>query len=221
MARKCKQCSSEIPTFAASKTPWEKEKLCSVECASTWGLNKARKEKAKQVQKTKRDAQAQAKAARQKSRNFKANDIPKQLQLTRDRFNRWQKLEKYAALAEATCISCDKVANLENLGEFACGHFKTVGAHEELRFNTLNTELQCNRYCNKGLSGNITGNKQSHGYISGLAMRYGQEARDMRLAYLERPHPNFTRDAKQLQIVRTWCNARIRILEKQLGIQNA
>lgn len=221
MVRKCKQCSSEIPTFAASKTPWEKEKLCSVECASTWGLNKARKEKAKQVQKAKRDAQAQAKAARQKSRSFKASDISTQLKLTQRVYNRWLKLEKFAAVAEPVCVSCGKPAYTHNLGQFACGHYKTVGAHPELRFNTLNTEIQCNHYCNMQLSGNISGNKHTAGYTAGLAKVYGDDSAGRRLNYLNRPHTDFTRDVKQLAIVRTWCNARIRILEKQLGIQNA
>jgi len=46
------------------------------------------------------------------------------------------------------CISCQKPPKKKN-----AGHYKSRGAHPELRFNELNCSLQC-EYCNSFLSGN-------------------------------------------------------------------
>jgi hypothetical protein len=69
---------------------------------------------------------------------------------------------------EPSCISCGK----ENM-DWCCGHYKTVGSSGGIRYDRKNTYLQCNRYCNKGLSGNISGNKSTRGYIQGLKERFG------------------------------------------------
>lgn len=55
--------------------------------------------------------------------------------------------------ADCGCISCNKPANWQ--GQWAAGHYRTVGAHPELRFNELNVHKQCNRDCNSGKSGNV------------------------------------------------------------------
>lgn len=47
------------------------------------------------------------------------------------------------------CISCQKKPSKKN-----AGHFKSVGACPELRFEELNAHLQC-EYCNTHLHGNI------------------------------------------------------------------
>ena len=52
------------------------------------------------------------------------------------------------------CISC---GTTKPDIQYCAGHYKTRGAHPELRFNELNIFLQCNKYCNLSLSGNIAG----------------------------------------------------------------
>jgi hypothetical protein len=50
------------------------------------------------------------------------------------------------------CISCGKSKQelkINNPIAMVCGHFLSVGAHPELRFNPLNAHLQCTR-CNGG-----------------------------------------------------------------------
>jgi hypothetical protein len=48
------------------------------------------------------------------------------------------------------CISCGRF----HQGQWHAGHYKTAGAHPELRFNTFNIYKQC-APCNNHLSGNI------------------------------------------------------------------
>ena len=60
--------------------------------------------------------------------------------------------------------------------DWCCGHFKTRGSQGNLRYDEKNTYLQCNKFCNMSLSGNINGNKTTRGYISGLFERFGDGA---------------------------------------------
>lgn len=48
------------------------------------------------------------------------------------------------------CISC----NRPHGGQYHAGHYRSVGAHPELRFEELNCHKQCSA-CNNHLSGNI------------------------------------------------------------------
>ena len=72
------------------------------------------------------------------------------------------------------CISCGTTADVQ----YAAGHYRTVGACPELRFEPLNVHRQCNRNCNMGKSGNLIE------YRIGLVARIGAEA----VAWLEGPH---------------------------------
>ena len=48
------------------------------------------------------------------------------------------------------CISCGRF----HTGQYHAGHYRTVGAHPELRFDELNVHKQCS-VCNNHKSGNI------------------------------------------------------------------
>ena len=71
------------------------------------------------------------------------------------------------------CISCGR----HHQGQIHAGHYLSVGAHPELRFDGINVHAQC-APCNNHLSGNIVE------YRKGLIARYGQHVVD----YLEGPH---------------------------------
>jgi hypothetical protein len=91
------------------------------------------------------------------------------------------------------CISCGET-NPRDLhgGQWDCGHFKTVGAHPELRFEELNAHRQC-KSCNAGSSKYAAkGATVAQQYESNLIMRIGQEAVD----WLNGPHEtkNYRRD---------------------------
>lgn len=50
------------------------------------------------------------------------------------------------------CVSCDKPSDWG--GQWHAGHYKTVGARPDLRFNEDNVHKQCSQ-CNNFLSGNL------------------------------------------------------------------
>lgn len=61
-------------------------------------------------------------------------------------FNKWVRLRD----GNAPCISCGR----HHTGQYHAGHYLTVGARPELRFEPLNVWKQC-APCNNHLSGNI------------------------------------------------------------------
>lgn len=61
-------------------------------------------------------------------------------------FNRWIRLRDEGK----NCISCDKPMHKK----INAGHYRSVGACPELRFDELNVHAQC-EHCNSFLSGNI------------------------------------------------------------------
>ncbi|EJE9586964.1 recombination protein NinG [Salmonella enterica] len=83
------------------------------------------------------------------------------------------------------CISCG-IINPPVLhgGQWDCGHFKSVGANPELRFEERNAHKQC-KSCNGG-AGNFTAKEATvtRNYEAGLVARYGQEYVD----WLNGPH---------------------------------
>ena len=83
------------------------------------------------------------------------------------------------------CISCGET-NPPDLhgGQWDCGHFKTVGAYPELRFEERNAHKQC-KSCNAG-AGKYTAKESTvaQHYEAGLVARYGQEYVD----WLNGPH---------------------------------
>jgi len=219
MARLCKcGCGIELPLASKCTTPMCKLRFASAECRSRVAMTNLKKIEAKRTKKAAVVVKQKKKAINKRNSDFKTkvqgSDLTHQLALTQKIFNRMRKLEEFNGALKPICVSCEKAANLGNLGDFACGHFKTVGGFPELRFNTLNTWLQCNRYCNCMLSGNIAGNKNSIGYKQGLKNMF--DGAEKLMVYLERPHKNYTRDCESLKVVRAWCAGRVRQLEKDL-----
>jgi len=152
---------------------------------------------------------------KERKKKFKLNDKTHQENLTQGVFNKLRRLEEFKWFKdrglEPECISCGK----KNM-DWCCGHFKTVGAHSELRFDKINTYLQCNRYCNKGLSGNINGNKTTRGYLQGLTDRFGDDKAKEIIDYCESYKPPLNLTGEELKRLRSEFSKRIRELEKQL-----
>ena len=69
--------------------------------------------------------------------------------------------------ADDNCISCGR----NHAGQYHAGHFRSRGAHPELRFEELNCHKQC-APCNNHLSGNISN------YRPALIAKIGQEKVD-------------------------------------------
>lgn len=105
-----------------------------------------------------------------KVRKEKLKSRADHLKDTQHAFNAWIR----ARDAGQPCISCGTTADVQ----YCAGHYRTTAASPELRFEPLNVNLQCNRNCNMGKSGNLLG------YRPGLIQKIGIEA----VEWLEGPH---------------------------------
>jgi hypothetical protein len=204
--RKCKYCLEYFPPEKIKR--FGVGYFCSIEHALQWVKEKQAKDKARKLA---REKKAVKEKQVKEKKEFKANDLRHQLKVTQPVFNKWRRLNELKWFKdrglEPTCISCNK-PNMD----WCCGHLKTVGSQSALRFDVLNTYLQCNRYCNKGLSGNISGNKNTRGYLQGLRDRFGQERAKEIIEYCEVDRV-VDWDCDELIAMRKMFNAEIRELK--------
>ncbi|WP_347003882.1 recombination protein NinG [Enterobacter roggenkampii] len=148
--------------------------VCSFECASAIGKEHTAKA---------REAAKQKEAQRQRTEE-KAGRQRRKARLAELRPNSYYKAHAQQAFnayirardADLPCISCGET-NPPDLhgGQWDCGHFKTVGANPELRFEERNAHKQC-KSCNAG-AGKYTAKEATvaQQYEAGLVARYGQE----------------------------------------------
>jgi hypothetical protein len=110
-------------------------------------------------------------------------------------FNAWCR----ARDANQPCISCGTLT----APQWDAGHYLTVGARPELRFEPLNVHKQCSR-CNDFLSGNLIR------FRIELIRRIGV----VNVAWLEGPHEPKRYRAEELKAIRDDYRARLKALEK-------
>lgn len=160
--KKCKQCKQYIPAGKGVKI--NTGFFCSIESAMIYARGKASKKKLS-------DQKASDKAERAELRKRKESIKSKSewLREAQAAFNRWVRLRDH----NEPCISCQR----HHQGQYHAGHYLTVGANPELRFDELNVWKQCSA-CNNYLSGNLIN------YRINLLAKIGQEGID----YLEGPH---------------------------------
>lgn len=165
--------------------------VCSFECASAHGKatnDAAKAEKQRKEQKLRLEEEKAGRKRRKAKREelrptsyFKA-----QAQQAFNNFIRFRD-------RDLPCPSCGEThPPMLHGGQWDCGHFKSVGANPELRFEERNAHKQC-KSCNGG-AGNFTAKEAtvSKQYEAGLVQRYGQEYVD----WLNGPHPmtNYRRE---------------------------
>lgn len=126
--RKCKQCKEYVPAESGYKTPG------GFFCSTSHAIEYAR-----ELQKRSFKKETRARKEKLKPRS----DYLKDCQVAFNRVIRL--LDSYAA-----CISCGR----HHEGQYHAGHYMSVGARPELRFNLYNVHKQCSA-CNAYLSGNI------------------------------------------------------------------
>ena len=210
--KKCKfkGCDKMLTFGQGFKVPmgW----FCTFDHASAHGsaLSKAaaKRKKAKALAK---QGKANSKALRALNRRTKSW----QHKQCKPVFNKLRRLLEFKWFKERglepTCISCDR-PNMD----WCCGHMKTVGAQSVLRYDFMNTYLQCNMYCNKNLSGNIGGTKTTRGFKQGLRERFGEQEGNMIINYCETHTDPGEWDCEELQAMRADWNKQIRELENAL-----
>lgn len=174
------------PICCEKFTPWiTTQHVNSVKCAIEWNRRK--------------DEEASRKKDLARKKAFYGNDLTWQHKQTQKAFNKLRKLQEFQWFddrgLEPECISCGKTKM-----DWCCGHLKTVGSQGALRYSETNTYLQCNRYCNMALSGNLNGNKTTRGYLQGLKERFGKEKAEIIINWCARDR------------VKTWtCNELIEL----------
>lgn len=115
------------------------EKCCSNEHAILY----AREQPPKQREQTNRRIASAQKRERREALKSKSDYVRE----ARDAFNAWVRERDFFL----PCISCGVVnLTIERGGAWDAGHYRTVGAAPELRFEPLNVHKQC-KSCNSGV----------------------------------------------------------------------
>ena len=117
-------------------------------------------------------------------------------------------VNEYVRLRDAhlPCISCDSTPNDNDLmtgSRWDAGHYRSVGACPELRFEPLNIHRQCVK-CNRNLSGNAVE------YRIRLVLRIGAE----RVAWLEGLHASCKYTVDEIKAIKAKYRAMVRDLKK-------
>ena len=187
---------SLIKTYKCNicKQPFKKERLTQKICGETACIveqvykNKEKREKAER-----RETKAKLKVITETK--------PKLTKAAQIAFNAYIRARDYGK----TCISCDNPIKWDSGatgGVCDCGHWLSVGARVNLRFNEDNAHAQC-KHCNNQLSGNAAN------YRIGLVKRIGLE----RVEALECDHKlhHYTKD--DLRAIEATYKAKLKALK--------
>jgi hypothetical protein len=154
--KKCKNpaCGISFPTQRLGQA------VCSPKCGLA--IKDVNQEKA-------RKSLAQIERRDIKVRKEKLKSRAEHLREAQAAFNEWIRLRD----ADRPCVSCGR----HHEGQYHAGHYRSVGANPELRFEPLNVWKQC-APCNTHLSGNLVN------YRLSLLQLIG----DAQVEWLEGPH---------------------------------
>lgn len=182
---KPKKC--RVATCGASFVPSRMgQAVCSPACALIDGPRHAPKA---------RKALAEIERKDIKVRKEKLKSRSDHLKDTQQAFNAWVR----ARDAALPCVSCGR----HHEGQYHAGHYRTVGANPELRFEPLNAWKQC-APCNNHLSGNLIN------YRISLLQRIGEE----KVAWLEGPHEAKKYTVEELKAMTAEYRAKTRELKR-------
>lgn len=158
------------------------QKVCSVDCA---------RERVRLDRET-----DYRKETRKRKKKIQSEDRGLQLKKTQAVFNQYIRLRD----SKLPCISCGR----HHEGQYHAGHYRTVGAHPELRFHEFNNHKQCSA-CNNHLSGNIVE------YRINLEKKIGER----NLEWLETDHPPQKLTIEEIVEIRDYYKAKIKELENE------
>lgn len=109
-------------------------------------------------------------------------------------FNEWIRLRD----ADRPCVSCGR----HHEGQYHAGHYRSVGASPELRFEPINVWKQC-APCNTHLSGNLVNYRLSLLQLIGNAQ----------VEWLEGPHSARKYTVEEIKIIKAEYRAKTRELK--------
>ena len=159
---------------------------CSPDCGVVIARAKAEKKRKSLAQVERREIKVRKQKL--KSRAAHAKD-------TQQAFNEWVRIRD----AALPCVSCSR----HHDGQYHAGHYRTVAASPELRFEPLNVHKQC-APCNNHKSGDIVN------YRIELVKRIGAEA----VEWLEGPHEPKKYTVEQLKAMTAAYRAKTREMKK-------
>ena len=165
--------------------------VCSEDCAGAFAVSKRLKEE--------RRAEKAAQALERKDTKARKERLKSRSELAREAqqaFNQWVRLRD----ADKPCISCGR----HHEGQYHAGHYLSVGARPELRYEPLNVWKQCSP-CNTHLSGNAVLFRQA------LVREIGLD----RVEWLEGPHPAKKYTADELRAIKAEYTAKALELKRE------
>jgi hypothetical protein len=160
---------------------------CSPDCAVVIARGKQEK---------KRKALASIERREIKVRKEKLKSRAERMREAQAAFNEWVRLRD----SDRPCVSCGR----HHEGQYHAGHYRSVGANPELRFEPLNVWKQC-APCNTHLSGNLVN------YRLSLLQLIGPEKVD----WLEGPHPASKHTVEEIKTIKAEYRAKTRELKKE------
>ncbi len=131
---KCKECGA----YYIKKQSMQQ--VCSMECAIAYSKRKAEEKRKKQEKSDRLEA-----GRRMRARKEALKSRPDWLKEAQKAINEFIRLRD----KDLPCISCGRYHE----GQYHAGHYRSVGAYPELRFNEDNVHKQCS-VCNNHKSGN-------------------------------------------------------------------
>lgn len=187
--KSCKACGGKFRPSLST------QKACSVKCA----LDLAKQPANQQVARKAIDQRDRREIKVRKEKLKSRADHVREAQAA---------VNEYVRLRDAQlpCISCDSMPNDSDLmtgSRWDAGHYRSVGACPELRFEPLNIHRQCVK-CNRNLSGNVVE------YRFRLTLRIGAE----KLAWIEGPHEPRKYTVEEIKIIKAEYRAKTRELKK-------
>lgn len=191
-AKPCEVCTEKfVPTQLGQKT-------CSIPCAIKYALDHpVHTEKANaRIERVAKRARLRQKREDREKLESKADWMKK----AQKSFNAFIRERDKGNL----CISCDRL----HLGQWHAGHYRTVKAAPELRFDERNCHKQC-APCNDHLSGNILNYRVNLIRFHGLAF----------VEELEGPHPPKKYTIEDLKEITATYKAKLKALQsKELSL---
>ncbi|MBW8353985.1 MAG: recombination protein NinG [Pseudomonas sp.] len=186
VGKRCPSCRVMFTPLRASQA------VCGeIECAIAHGQSERGQESA-------RKALADVERQEIKVRKERLKSRADHLREAQAVFNEWVRLRD----ADLPCVSCGR----HHDGQYHAGHYRTVGANPEIRFEPLNVWKQC-APCNTHLSGNLVN------YRLLLLERIGAE----KLDWLEGPHPARKYTIEEIKAIKADYREKIKELKKGIA----
>lgn len=186
--KSCKACGSKFRPSLST------QKACSVKCALDLAKQPANQQVARKAIDQRERREIKVRKEKLKSRS----DHLREAQAA---------VNEYVRLRDAhlSCISCDSMPSDQDLitgSRWDAGHYRSVGACPELRFEPLNIHRQCVK-CNRNLSGNAIE------YRIRLVKRIGADKVD----WLEGPHEARKYTVDEIKAIKAEYRAKTRELK--------